>query len=187
MICIGRILALPLTLVGVVACGGAPAVEVPANEVEIPVKRYISFYFNDYRRGLPGESQLPKLASFVTPELLALFEAANRGEDCYARQSNYEGPPAIEGDLFTSLFEGATSATYREIARDADTATFEIEWTFHDEHLSPEPFTWQDRVFLANTRNGWRIADFAHDGDWEFMKDASVSQILQAVANECES
>lgn len=181
-----RSLVLVLILVSVASCSSAPVVEAPANEIEAPVMQFLTFYFDDYRRGLPGRSQLSQLASFVTPKLVAQFDAAIRGQDCYARKNDYEGPPYIQGDLFSSLFEGGTSATFRQVARDAKTATFEIEWTNFTEWLSPEPFTWQDRVFLVNTANGWRIADFAHDGDWEFIKKGSVSQILGAVADECD-
>lgn len=182
-----RTLALLLILVSVAGCNSAPVVETPANEAEAPVKRFLDYYFNEYRRGLPARSQFPQLASFVTPELLAQFDAALQGAACDAKRYNYEGAPAVEGDLFSSLFEGATSASYRQIARDADTATFAIEWINDDKNLSPDATTWQDRVILVKTGKGWRISDFTHDGDWDFMKDASVSQILQAVADECNA
>jgi hypothetical protein len=168
------------------ACGAASNTADPASDVKAPVERFLAFYFEQYHRGLPGESQLPDLASFVTPEMLGLFEAALRGEDCYMEKRNYEGPPPVEGDLFSSLFEGGTSATYQLISRESDKATFEIEWT-HDSPVSDGPFSWKDRVFLVKTVDGWRIADFAHDGDWEFMQDASVAGILGAVAEECSA
>ena len=167
------------------ACTATPVLETTATDVERSIERFLAFYFQDYKRGLPDDSQLPQIATFVTPELLALFEAANRGADCYAKQFNYEGAPAVQGDLFSSLFEGATSATYRAIDQSGDTATVEIEWTNDDKHLDPLPLTWQDRIFLVQTANGWLISDFTHDGTWEFMMPANVSQILQAVADEC--
>lgn len=182
---LSRLLVLSVACITAAACATAPVSENPAADVEAPVNRFISFYFHEYKRGLPGDSQLAELGNFVTPELLALFEAANQGEDCYAKQFNHEGAPAVQGDLFSSLFEGATSATYRLIALGSDTAIAEIEWTNDDKHLSPEAFVWRDRVFLVNTMNGWRIADFTHDGTWEFMMDGNVSQILRTVADEC--
>lgn len=166
------------------ACAGAPPSAAPANGVAAPVERFLAFYFHEYGRGLPGRSQLPVLASFVTPRLLDLFEAAMKAEECYAKENNYQVPPLVEGDLFSSLFEGGTSATYRLIAVAGDTATFEIEWT-NDSPVGVSPFVWQDQVFAVKTTDGWLIADFAHDGTWDFMKDGNVSQILEAVAREC--
>lgn len=182
---IGRFSALSLLCVLVAACATSSVTDVPVADPETPVKRYLAFYFDDYGRGLPGKSNLPLLATFVTPELLGQFEAAIRGEECYAKKSNYEGPPYIEGDLFSSLFEGGTSATYRQISGNVDKSIFEIEWINDDKNLSPDATIWHDRVFLVRTTSGWLIADFAHDGDWDFMKDGSVSEILQAVAKEC--
>ena len=168
-----------------ITCIAAADADSSAADVEAPVKRFLDFYFHEYRRGLPGESQLPDLASFVTPEFLNLFVTAMAGEDCYAKKNNYEGPPAIEGDLFSSLFEGGTSATYKLVDQKADKAIVEIEWTHDDKNIAPEPFVWKDRVFLARTEKGWLISDFAHLGTWDFMKKGNVSQGLREVASEC--
>lgn len=178
------ITVLSVLLMPAMTCIAADDADSPV-AVEAPVKRFLDFYFHEYRRGLPGESQIPDLASFVTPELLDLFVAAMAGEDCYAKKNNYEGPPFIEGDLFSSLFEGATSATYQLVNQQADRATVEIEWTHDDKNIAPEPFVWKDRVFLDRTAKGWLIADFAHLGTWDFMKKGNVSQGLREVASEC--
>jgi hypothetical protein len=181
---IKRLSPLSVAPILLAACSAAPDAEAPAVGAEAPVERFLAFYFDEYGRGLPGESQLPSLASFLTPETLGLFEAASRGEGCYARKNDYEGPPFIQGDLFSSLFEGGTSATYRPLAREPDAVTFEIEWT-HDSPIDESPFVWTDQVFVVKTAAGWRIADFAHLGTWEFMMKGSVSEILGAVAKEC--
>lgn len=181
---INRLSLLSVCCILVAACGAAPDAEAPAADIEAPVERFLAFYFEEYGRSLPEESQLPELASFLAPELLSLFEAAWRGEDCYMENNENEGPAPVQGDLFSSLFEGATSATYRLVGQEADTATFEIEWT-HDSPLAESPFVWKDQVFLVKSANGWLIADFAHLGTWEFMMKGNVSEILRAVAKEC--
>jgi hypothetical protein len=175
-----------LSVLGIsAACTVAPVAEAPAVDVEAPVKRFLAFYFHEYKHDLPEKSQLPELASFLAPELVDLFEAAMRGEDCYAKKNNYEGPPFVEGDLFSSLIEGATSATYRPIVQKTNTAKFEIEWTNDGRDTASPPFVWKDQVFLVKTTNGWLIADFAHLGTWDFMMKGTVSQILRKVAKEC--
>jgi hypothetical protein len=99
--------------------------------------------------------------------------------------SNFEGPPIVEGDLFSSLIEGATSATYRPVVQKTDKATFEIEWTNAGRDAASPPFVWKDQVDLVKTSNGWLIADFGHLGTWDFMMKGNVSQILREVAKEC--
>lgn len=153
--------------------------------LEAPLDNFLAFYFDDYRRGLPGPSQLPQLASFVTPEFRGLFEAAQRGQDCYAKKNDYEGPPAIEGDLFSSLFEGGTSATYRLVSQERESATFDVEWT-HDSPVAESPFSWKDQVLLVKVANGWLIADIVRLGTWDFATPGPVSGILRALAGECD-
>jgi len=180
------ITVLSVLLIPAMTCIAADDADSPAVAVEAPVKRFLDFYFHEYRRGLPSKSQIPDLASFVTPELLDLFVAAMAGEDCYAKKNNYEGPPAIEGDLFSSLFEGGTSATYQLVDQKADRGTVEIKWTHDDKNIAPEPFVWKDRVFLDRAEQGWLIADFAHLGTWDFMIKGNVSQVLDSLARECD-
>lgn len=152
--------------------------------VEAPVKEFLFFYFHSYKRGLPEKSQLPEMASFVTPELLRLFDAALKGDAC-AGEKEGEGPSSIEGDLFSSLFEGGTSAKYNVLSESPDDALVEIDWT-NDSPIDPEPFSWKDQLSLVRTAEGWRISDFHHLGDWEFMMKGKVSEILAAVASECD-
>jgi len=180
--CLSVLLILGLS---VAFCTAAPGAERPDPNVEAPVKRFVAFYFNSYKRGLPDKSQLPQLASFLAPNLSNLFDAAIRGEECYAKKNNDEGAPLVEGDLFSSLFEGATAATYRPIVQKADKATFEIEWTYDDKDTSSPPFVWKDQIFLVKTTSGWLISDFSHLGTWDFMMKGNVSEILRDVAKEC--
>lgn len=177
-------LTLSVSCISVTACGPDPLVERGDANVAAPIERFLSFYFNEYQRGLPDESQLADLSSILTPKLLSLLEAAIMGEECYLEKIDYEGPGPMQGDLFSSLFEGATSATYRPIAQEEDAATFEVEWT-HDSPLAADPFVWTDQIILVETADGWRIADFAHLGTWEFMAKGDVSQILRAISEEC--
>ena len=101
--CLSRgLAALVILLVWLASCAEAPVAERPDSDIDAPVKRFLYFYFHSYGRGLPEESQLPELAAFVTPELLSSFDAALRGEECYARKINNEGAPLVEGDLFSS-------------------------------------------------------------------------------------
>lgn len=179
-----RVSVLSICSILAAGCTAARDAESSPADVKAPVERFLAFYFQRYGRGLPDESQLPELASFLAPELLSLFEAALRGEDCYARKNDYEGPPFVEGDLFSSLFEGGTSATYQLVSQEANTATFEIKWT-NDSPVAESPFTWKDRVILVKSASGWLIADFGHLGTWEFMAKGNVSDILRAVAKEC--
>ena len=59
--------------------------------------------------GIPGEAGRAKLAPYITPALEQLLAAGEAAEARYAKETNNQSPPIIEGDLFTSLFEGATA------------------------------------------------------------------------------
>jgi len=169
------------------ACTQTNAPQSGSEEIEVPVKRFLDFYFHDYGGGLPKASQRPLLAAFLTEEFLNRFDAALKGQACYAKKVDNEGPPLIQGDLFSSLFEGATTGTTRVVERQQDRATVEIAWTYDGGPASSAPFAWKDRVTLVRSADGWLISDFTHLGDWAFMTKGNVSEILLAVAKECDS
>ncbi len=63
---------------------------------------------------MPDDAQMQALALLLVPELREAFEAARawqRGEiERMQREGSEDKPPFVEGDLFSSLFEGTPSS-----------------------------------------------------------------------------
>ncbi len=73
--------------------------------------------------GVPAGARLVKFRPVVSAGLFALLERAGVAEEEYAHKTHNEMPPLVEGDLFTSLFEGATSFRIEGCRRRTSSAT----------------------------------------------------------------
>jgi len=109
---------------------------------------------------------------------------ANGAEICHAKRVHNMEPPLWEGDLFTSLFEGATGGKVAAVRVDGKSAEVDVEWTY-DAQDGQKAVVWQDRFYLVLHEGAWRIDDIAHLGDWEFTYHGRISELLRDIAGQC--
>jgi hypothetical protein len=141
---------------------------------------YATFHPSD---GIPDAAGRAKYAPFVSPRLDKLLVDGNQAESAFAK-ANKDSPPLIEGDLFTSNFEGATS--YRvgacSVAGGAGRCT--VALTYDDHNPKDKPVTWTDTVYLVSTGGGWRVDDIGYGATWAFGNKGRLSDTLKgAIAN----
>jgi hypothetical protein len=153
------------------------------------VDRFVSFYLSIYKKGFPGAEERAALRPIVTLRFMGALEAAARGMDCDYATTGGKEPPPSEGDIFVSLFEGATSIDrVTELERNDDTAVYSVDWVFADPLPGREkdkPARWKDRILLHHEVGRWLIDDFSHDGTWGFMTKGNVSSNLKWIASFC--
>ena len=80
----------------------------------------------------------------------------------------------IEGDVFSSLYEGQDAVKIGDIKIEGNKATAEVEFTNTEYKL-----TWKDVVILVQ-ENGWKIDDVLYTGhkvDVKGTKDGLLSLI----------
>jgi hypothetical protein len=128
--------------------------------------------------GIPDAKALAKIGATVTPALGALLGQAASAEAAFM-SANKDSPPMIEGDLFTSLFEGATSFSITSCSGDAKKAKCDVALTYDDKH--EKPTHWTDSALLANTAQGWRVDDVAYGGSWDFGNKGRLTETLHQV------
>ena len=95
-------------LAALAACARADSPAAP----ELPGRAVRAFYAERQRLGVagaPNAEQLAALAPLVSDTLRALLDAARRLRDAESARAPEEKPPFVEGDLFSSLFEGPTA------------------------------------------------------------------------------
>jgi hypothetical protein len=128
--------------------------------------------------GLPDDAALAKYAPYLAPALSGLLRQASAAEDRFMK-ANKGAPPLVEGDLFTSLFEGATEAAIGDCTGDARTGSCAV----HLGHADPgqKPLQWIDTVQLVRTADGWRVSDIAYGGTWDFGNKGTLDAILNDV------
>jgi hypothetical protein len=158
-------------LSALVFLGAAEAADAPQEAA----RAFYAVYAQHPSDGIPGKA---RYAAVVTPALAALLERAGAADEAF-RKTNKAAPPLVEGDLFTSLFEGATAARVGACRTTGAHAACPVELSY-DDHK--KPLHWSDTVYLAETPKGWRVEDIGYGAPWPFANKGRLTQTLQQLA-----
>ena len=132
--------------------------------------------------GVPNAAGRTKLEPFISQTLEKLLSDAAAAENTFAQGTKGQSPPLIEGDVFTSLFEGATSFKIGACKSDGRKGTCAAELTYTSSN--EKPVVWTDTVYLIQTDTGWRVDDIGYGGTWDFGNKGRLSETLKfAIAN----
>lgn len=136
---------------------------------------YATFHPSD---GIPDAGDRAKYAPFISTQLDSLLDQAAQAEARFMT-ANKGSPPLVEGDLFSSLFEGATGVSVGACSGDAKAGRCSVSLR----HTEPgkQPTEWSDTVLLVNTPAGWRVNDIAYGGTWAFGNKGTLSETLKQV------
>lgn len=139
---------------------------------------YGSFHPSD---GIPDNAGRSRLAPYLSPGLSKLLADGAAAEARFAAKVK-GSPPLIEGDLFTSMFEGATSWKLGVCSIDGNLAHCPVNFT----HMGPRqpPVVWTDTLLLANTPQGWRVDDIAYGGGFQFGNTGRLTETLKTVLRD---
>jgi hypothetical protein len=136
--------------------------------------------------GVPEDKDRAQLAPYLTASLTALLADADKAEARYAARTKNEVPPLIEGDLFTSLFEGASGLDAVHCTGDTKTSHCKAELRYQDAR-SKDIVRWTDEVTLLQSNAGWRIDDIAFGGTWEFMHKGTLRELLKQTVRDADA
>jgi hypothetical protein len=165
-----------LAVLGVLLAGPALADDAALHGAAEGFYRvYQTFHPSD---GIPNGNDLAKYEPFISPALGALLKQAGDTEARFAK-ANKDSPPLVEGDLFSSLFEGASSVAVGACDGGGGRGRCKVNLTYAEPGKAP--FVWTDIVLLVNTPAGWRVDDIAFGGAWDFGNKGSLSETLKQV------
>jgi hypothetical protein len=144
----------------------------------------VTGFYNTYiklkTRGIPSAKELAQYKPYITPELTGLLKSAEDVEVKYNQDTKGEVPPLVEGDIFTSLFEGADSFKVLSCDEKGESATCLLEFKNTNPGDS-KTFTWKDGVMLAKGKSGWLVSDVEYKGDWDFAVKGKLSDMLKSI------
>ena len=143
---------------------------------------YATFHPSD---GIPDAKGRAKYEPFISPRLDQLLTDGNRAEAAFAK-ANKASPPLIEGDLFTSNFEGATSYKLNACSANGSNGRCAVTLAYDDrgQNAKAKPLTWTDTVYLVATPGGWRVDDVGYGATWAFGNKGRLSDTVKgAIAN----
>jgi hypothetical protein len=127
--------------------------------------------------GIPSEGQMRRLGPLVTPELRTIFERASVLQEEQIRNYPDEKPRWIEGDLFSSSFEGATSWELGE-AFHAPSAEATVKVNLRYSESNEDIVSWTDTFVFRNGEGAWLLDDIRMGGEWAFKSGDSLRGML---------
>jgi hypothetical protein len=176
-----RIVCSAIPIVLVAACARPPATESPSSVVE----RFYATYLTDRQGGLPSGDHLERLRPFLSDNLNASILAALQYQESYIASHpdkpmptgppvSYK-PPFVDGDYFSSLFEGPTSFKVVR-AVPAPSGSWKVYVHFwYDASLAG----WEDEVVVAEQRARYVIDDVLFTGAGPFNPSGRLSDRLK--------
>jgi hypothetical protein len=171
-----------LLLVVLSLAGSARASESPPAVHDAAVGFYRAVLAGSHR-GVPSSKDRGRLAPHLTPALAELLGRADATERDYRDATHGEVPPLVEGDLFSSLFEGPTGFEVTACAATETGASCDVELRYEPPG-DAEKTHWRDRVLLVKSDRGWLVDDVAYGGEWEFMHKGTLRSVLASAIRD---
>jgi len=134
--------------------------------------------------GIPDATVRLRFQPVLSPRLnKQLAEAASAQARLTAKVKNAV-PPVLEGDIFSSLFEGASAWKVGACQANAKTARCSVALGYAPPAAAgakAKPAHWTDTVLLVNTPQGWKVDDVVYDAGFAFGNTGRLSEILAMV------
>ena len=128
-------------------------------------------------RGLPDPTAMNAYNAFLCPGLSAALADARTRQAAFSVAHPGDKPPLVEGDLFTSLFEGADSAQAGDVVGDGEGARVTVALA---RGVGPGATHWHDDLVLQRDQGIWCVADVAYGGTWPFANKGTLGDMLKA-------
>ena len=109
--------------------------------------------------GVPKPPQLTALLKHLHPALRQTLEAVSTQQAA----SHCEGPPAIQGDLVTSLFEGPNAFQVLACRIRTGAATCPVRFIYRG---TPDGVRWTDEIELRLWSDRWVVTDVTQGAPW---------------------
>lgn len=135
-------------------------------------------------RGIPDATVRLRLQPYLSPRLnKQLADAASAQNRLTAKVRNAV-PPVLEGDIFSSLFEGASAWKVGACQQSGKTARCSVALSYTPPPgagAKAKPANWTDTLLLADTPQGWKVDDVVYDAGFAFGNTGRLSDMLGMV------
>lgn len=146
-----------------------------------PVEKAEDFYqkiISARVRGLPSPEAMSDFAPLLSQAMQQAIEQARTRQQARIAAHPDEKPEFIEGDLFTSLFEGPTGVESARVKKAGDLVAVEV--SFVHGTRDNQPSRWKDVALLRCEQGDWRVDDVHFGGSWDFAPKGSLRSALVA-------
>ncbi len=165
----------------IVAAAGAGS-----EEIRRAATGFYTLYLKIRPQGVPQEKQMVRLRPYLSKGLDQDLKRARRAEEQYQKANRGAVPPLIEGDLFTSLFEGASAFKLLSCEARGDVGSCEFEFSAVDPK-DHSLFKWKDKIDLVRQSRRWVVDDIEYLGNREFMHQGTLKALLSQAIKDSKS
>ena len=167
---------------GPAASAPTPPVVAPAADAGEPAQGpvavamdFLAMHQRFGNSGLPARADMGAYDAFLCPSLAQAVRAAQVRQEVAKAERPDEKPPYVEGDLFSSLFEGPDEFEARDPVVEGDRARVEIAMSAGS---GDQARRWKDTFELRLDEGIWCVDDVAYGGDWPFANQGRLSSVL---------
>jgi hypothetical protein len=171
---ITAVLSLAILLLGFAGCASAPK---QSNDPRQAAENFYSILQKNRVSGLPQGRAWRELRPLVSDELAVDIRAAQKQQRNMMRKHPDDKPPWIEGDLFSSLFEGFQTFTAGVPRVVGNRAEVVMRFTYTS---GGQTTRWSDLVILRKTSRGWLVENVRYLGKWAFAPRGTLIEVLTA-------
>lgn len=135
--------------------------------------------------GIPDATQRVRYQAVLSPRLNALLAQADTAQARLTAKVKNAVPPMLEGDIFSSLFEGANGWKIGTCQGDARTARCPVALTYDPPPLpgrkTEKPAHWNDTLVVVMTPGGWKVDNVIYDPAFAAGNTGDLNGMLRMV------
>ena len=125
--------------------------------------------------GLPQRADMAAYDAFLCPSLAQAIRAAQARQEQARAERPGDKPPFVEGDLFSSLFEGPDDFAVRDSELQGDRARVVVAMGAGS---GDKATRWKDTLELRLDDGIWCLEDVEYGGDWAFANKGRLGAVL---------
>jgi len=161
----------------------------PPDDTHLQEKVISGFYqqhLKTHSPGIPSADELKQLQPFVSQALFKLLSQASETEIKYHAAATDPVPPLVDGDLFTSLFEGASTFRVDSCESEDAHASCLVRFSYKGGNggKGDEEEKWKDKLLLVREDKQWRIDDIEFLGSDQSSQREYLTDTLSSIINE---
>ena len=166
------------------------AVATPAFCADDPAAAVEAFYavyapLHVQGGGIPDATTRVRYAPVLSPRLNKQLVGAAAAQARLTAKVKNAVPPMLEGDIFSSLFEGAGAWKVGACQVTGDTARCPVALSYVPPSVpgrkAEKPANWNDTVLLVATPQGWKVDEVVYDAGFAFGNTGRLSSMLAMV------
>jgi hypothetical protein len=160
-----------------------------ADDPAIAASSFYDVYTVQHKNGggIPDATGRLRYSGVLSPNLNKLLNQAAAAQARTAARVKASGPkaavmPMFQGDIFTSLFEGADNWQIGECKGDDSAARCPVALTHADPSAKGKPpANWHDILVVTHTPAGWKVDDVIYDAGYAFGNTGRLTDMLKMV------